>query len=96
MPDKISVVLTKYERNLVEEYGCALEDIADQLENHRTNPKSVTIKGEHFWMDILVDGLVQSIKRQEIPNGKTEQAVCRILEKFEEAMSPDDLYTIDF
>ena len=86
MSQKICILLSEYERYLVEEYGYPFEEISSQLEKEMGNKNPAILEVDQFWMEQLLGDLSRSINHQCIPDRKTMLAVNRIAERIEFAM----------
>ncbi len=86
MSKKISIVLTKYERHLVEKYGYPFDEVSDQLEKASETLGRATIKADRYWMELLLGDLSRSINREEIPDWKTTLAVNDIADRIQDAL----------
>ena len=86
MSKKICILLSSYERELVEEYGYPFEEISDQLEKGRESPDPLILEADQYWMEQLLGDLSRSINHRCVPDEQTGLAVNEIAERIELAM----------
>ncbi len=86
MSKKICMLLSSFERELVEAYGYPLEEISDQLEKGREDPGPLIFEVDYSWLVQLVVDLTRSINHREVPDEQTEMAVNNFADRIELAI----------
>lgn len=86
MSKMITILLSKKERDLVDQYGYPFDEISEQLKKHEHSSKPEVIVADEYWVGHLLGDLSRSINHGQIPEESTMLAVNDIADRIEAAL----------